>query len=264
MAVSGTGLSTSHEPAASGPLDPVWLASLAALLLLSWRAADRLWKREPEGAFLAWALLAYLPVCGLFVPLGYPMADRYLYFILPGLIGAALLAAPTAAEKPILAVGAAMLAWFAFASFERAAVWQTPAGVYADSAKNYPEGSVVTLARAASAAQSGDSTEALKHLYLARERGYARIDLLMSNPAYDPIRNDPEFRALIFELAEAQLERLEASETPSQMELFSIALMYEIRGETGRAVAALERASAEGGPIGPLVEDKLRNLRSSE
>ena len=120
------------------------------------------------------------------------------------------------------------------------------------------------VSRAANAAQSGDSVEALKHLHIARSRGYARIDLLITNPSYDPIRNDPGFRGLVAELATAQLERLEASEAPSQVELYSIALMYEVRGETGRAVEALERASAEGGPIGRLVEAKLEQLRSRE
>jgi hypothetical protein len=96
MAMTGHGLAAFHQaqPALSW-LDPWWLGGATALVLLGGRATHMLVRRRPEGVYWAWALLAFAPVSQV-VPFTHPLADRYLYFILPGLLGGALLAVHTA------------------------------------------------------------------------------------------------------------------------------------------------------------------------
>src|SRR5262245_27621325 len=106
------------------------------------------------------------------------MADRYLYFILPGLIGALLLAGdegrrrlsahvPAAlrgrpARALALAAAAAALIGFGARAHARARIWSSPVFVMADSAANYPEGVAGRLQAAKAAAQRGDLEEALR------------------------------------------------------------------------------------------------------
>ena len=96
MAVSGTGLSTFHEPAPVASLvDPWFLGGVLLIGLLGWRVVFCLRARRQEAAYWIWAAIGFAPLSGI-VALPYPMADRYLYFILPGLIGGALLAGQAA------------------------------------------------------------------------------------------------------------------------------------------------------------------------
>src|SRR5262249_42793096 len=99
IASTSLGVSAFHEPEpARSPLDPWWLASLPVYALLAGRLAAAARRRVLEPGFWALALASSAPVSQLF-PFLSPMADRYLYFILPGLLGAGLLAAQEGAAR---------------------------------------------------------------------------------------------------------------------------------------------------------------------
>jgi hypothetical protein len=80
-----------QEPApASSWLDPRWLAAIPLGAVLAWRTATGLYARKAEAAWWIGAAAAWAPVSQIF-PFLNPIADRYLYFMLPGLIGGASL-----------------------------------------------------------------------------------------------------------------------------------------------------------------------------
>ena len=91
MASTSLGVAAFQEPPpALSWLDPWWLGGAVALAALAWRFAVVARARRPEAAFWLWAAVSYAPVCQIF-PFVYPLGDRYLYFILPGLLGGVLL-----------------------------------------------------------------------------------------------------------------------------------------------------------------------------
>src|SRR5262245_57078215 len=235
IAATSLGVSAFHEPEpARSPLDPWWLASLPVYALLAWRLVVVARRRAPELGFWVLALASFAPVSQLF-PFLYPMADRYLYFILPGLLGAGLLAAQEGAARlaararePVRAlrglrragvvVGALACAVFAARAHERAGIWRSSALLYADAAAHYPDGTVASLLRAKRAALAGDADGALPELSRAVARGYNRFDQLEADAAWDGVRSDPRFRALVRELAARWIESGRRKANPTQTE----------------------------------------------
>jgi tetratricopeptide (TPR) repeat protein len=277
MAATSFGVSAFHEPAPSpGWSDPLWLAGAAAVGALGVRSAIALGRRSAEAAFWAWAAASFLPVSQLF-PFLYPMADRYLYFILPGLIGGALLAlgagAPSAAARNEedrrwlaragIAAGLALAVLFAARSPARAAIWASPRALLGDSAAHYPAGRTAHLLRALRAAQLGDSDAAIAELRSALALGFNRYEQLQGDPAFDRIRDDPRFRSLVREMAGWWVERLSATPDPTQIELRTLALAHLARGERQAAIDALERAVRRGGPLDARLRDELAQVRAS-
>jgi hypothetical protein len=275
MAATSRGLSSFHEPPpAASWLDPWWLGGLAALALIAGRAVYVLRARRVEAVYWTWAAASWSAVSGL-LPLPFPMADRYLYAILPGLLGVVLLvgqdalagleaAARRRAGLAAAAFCGALLALFAWRSFERAHVWRSAQLVMADAERNYPDGTAAKTRQAVRAARNGDVATTVALLRQAHARGYNRLDHLLQEPAYAPYLEDPRFRALLVEFADGMLEHLGRSRSPSQLELHVMALAYEVRGDTADAVRALERALAVGGPIGAQIERDLAALRRSQ
>jgi hypothetical protein len=213
------------------------------------------------------------------------MADRYLYAILPGLVGAALLAGRDAfdllearlrargvdparlrrvAAGAAAVLGVAWLGLFAWRSYERAHVWRSAVLVMADAERNYPEGTAAKTRQAVRAARSGDIETTVALLRQAHARGYNRLDHLLQEPAYAPYRDDPRFHALLVEFADGMIEYLGRSPSPSQLELRVLALAYEVRGDRADALRALERALEVGGPITADIERDLAELRRQE
>jgi len=259
MAATSLGVSTFHEtePARS-PFDPWFLAGLVALAGLGWRLAVTLKRRSVEAVFWVWALLAFAPVSQIF-PFLYPMADRYLYFIAPGLIGAALCVARDAAEKlpaqrrPAAGIAAGALvaagcAFFGWRSVERAAVWRSSASLVADAAGHYPQGVSANILRAKRAAQIGDVDGVVAALRAAEQRGYNRFEQIDADSAFDAMRDQPQFRAVVSEIAAGWIARSRAREHPTQQELQTVAHAHFVRGEKAEAIAVLRRALALGGP----------------
>ncbi len=271
MAVSSLGLSAFHEPeAAESFLDPWWIGSLVVLGLLGWRATVSLLGRRTEAVFWLWAVVSFAPICGA-IPLPFPMADRYLYFILPGLIGGVLLAAPQTlarvlgAELPdrfwlgVRIAAALWIVFFAWRSFDRAHVWQTAYSVMADVERNYPEGTAAKTRQATRAAAVGDADTAVALLRGAHARGYNRLDHLL-HESYARIAEAPSFQALKREWAREWIERLTRDESPSQLELRPVAQAHVVLGDLSAARRATLLAIEIGGPITAELEEDLDKL----
>jgi hypothetical protein len=270
MAATGFGVSAFHEPPlALSPLDPWWLLGLAAGAALAARTISCLARRRVEGAFWLWAAAAWAPVSQLF-PFLYPMGDRYLYFILPGLLGGALFWAAGAARRlrdpaPALRVAAAaaalaLLVGFGLASHARARVWRSEASLAADAAVHYPHGISASLIRARDAARQRDVAGSVAALRAAAARGYDGFLALGSDPSYAPLRAEPEFQAVVAELAARWLDRNLLNRDPTQADLRMRGLAHLARGDLEAAAAALEAALVAGGPHDAAVREDLRRL----
>lgn len=269
------GLSAFHEPPPAGWLDPWFLGALLVLPLLAWRLVVVWRRRSVEAAFWLWTVISYAPVSGA-IPLPFPIADRYLYFMLPGLLGAILLAGPELfrwvhARMPALSLRRLEIVALVFAlalglswsarTWQRADVWRSPHHFMADAERNYPEGAPARTRRARRAALAGDSDRMMEELRLARARGYNRLDHLLGDPAYAPYLTDERFRAFLVEIANDWLERLEAGSRPSQTKLRAVAQAHIFLGNQDAALAAMERAAAVQGCHDDRVAQELEELR---
>ncbi len=268
MSATSLGVSAFHEPERAPGLASPWvLAALPVVVLLAVRAVRSVVERREEAVYWVWAAAAFAPVSQIF-PFLYPMADRYLYFILPGLLGAALLALRHALPSPAagragLAIAAALCVTFGVRSHARAAIWSNPALILADAARHYPEGVPANLLRAKRAAQEGDAERAVAALRAAQARGFNRFEQIESDPAYAGIRSDPRFRAVVRDLASGWIRHYERLDDPTQMELRVLALAHLARGERDEAISALEAALAHGGPIDDRIRSELDQLRGA-
>lgn len=274
MAATSLGVAAFQEPGpARSLLDPWWLLGLAGLLGLGARTVWALARRRREAVFWVWAAAAWLPVSQWF-PFEYPLADRYLYTILPGLLGGTLLAlAPVAhrlsirlpAARPLAAAAAAALVVvLATRSHARAALWAHPPRLVADAAARYPDGLNALFVAAQRAAGAGDAAGTAAALREALARGFDRFEQVQRNPAYAPVRDTPEMRAVVREMAASWITKIGALESPSQPDLWALALAHEVRGERAEARRALEQAAAQTGPLDDLVRRELRRRRAPD
>ena len=254
------------EPAMAW-LDAGWLAALPALGLLGWRLFVTLRTGREEAGYWLFALVSFGPVSQIF-PFLYPFADRYLYFILPGLLGGALLVGREIVERlpserrlllerAAIAVGIALCLVFAFRSHERASIWRSPALVVADAAKHYPDGVPASLQRAKAAALVGDTETTVSEIRHAMSRGYNRFEQLLQDPGYEPVRDSQGFQSLVRETAQSWIEASKRWEDPTQLELRRIANAHAVRGEREQAIALLRRALERGGPVDAGVRAEL-------
>jgi hypothetical protein len=281
MSATTWGLSTFQEPEpAYSPWDPWWLCSLFVLALLAWRWVVVLRGRRPEAAYWAWAVVSFAPVSQIF-PFLHPFADRYLYFILPGLLGGALLAGADAlgrltaaradpdrsrwlAARAAVVLGVVVAVGFGLRSLERAAVWRSNARVVADAARHYPNGKWGSLQSAKRAALVGDVEGAVAGVRGATERGYNRFDQLMSDPGWASVRDDPRFHAIVRELAAGWITRIGERDDPTQLELQMAAHAHLARNERESAVEMFRRALARGGKYDAEMRANLMALGSPE
>ena len=267
MALGGYGVSSYQEPPpALSWLDPWWLAALPLGALLLWRLIYTLARRRVEGAFWLSAAAAFAPVSQVF-PFLNPIADRYLYDILPGLIGGALFAGRgwlerRSARPALAAVACAALLAFAYVSWTRAALWQSETRLLLDAARHYPDGGTAHYLRARSAAQQGDVAAAIASLRIATQSGIDRFGVLERDPGLAPIREAPEFRELVRELAQRWIELARKRGYRTQPELRMLAMAHVARGELEEAVNAFEGALAAGGPLSEVVREELDEARA--
>ncbi|MCH2169247.1 hypothetical protein MK489_00570 [Myxococcota bacterium] len=260
MAASSYGVSAFHEPdPVTSVFDPWWLAALPLLVVLAWRWGVVLRDRRPEAAYWTWAVVSFAPISQVF-PFLYPMADRYLYFILPGLIGGVLLAGvdllerkestslPAGVRRGLLIAVVLVLCVFTWHSHDRSKIWRKAIFVSTDAALHYPNGVSAQLLSAKRAAQIHDVETATARIRAAMDRGFYRFQQLDGDPGFAPIREHPEFRALINEIAEIRIEMFKELENPTQLELRTVARAHAVRGEIDETIAVLKRALAVGGP----------------
>jgi len=265
MMVSGAGLSTFHEPPPVASLvDPWFLGGFFFLFLLGGRVVFCLRERREEAVNWLWAAAGFAPLSGV-VPLPYPMADRYLYFILPGFLGAFLLAAQgwvpwvesrLGSEQRVRGVRlSALLLCLAFMgvlavkSHDRANVFYSAETLMADAERNYPEGAAASTRKASRAARLGDTESALAYLRFAQSRGYNRLDHLLQDSSYNSLRDHPEFLAIRDAMAQDWIDRLGGALRLSHYKARALAQAYVATEELELAIEVLERASEGPGPI---------------
>jgi tetratricopeptide (TPR) repeat protein len=279
MAATGLGVSAFHEPApAVSPLDHRWLAGLAMGILLGWRLLFTLRQRREEAAWWIGAAAAFVPVSQL-ASFRFPIADRYLYFILPGLIGGTLLLATTAgrvwtrrigsprgagvAARAALAAGAALALVFALHSAQRARLWTQPFALIVDAARHYPSGSQAHYVRAVQAAQQGEVERAVAELRAAEEE--KRISLVMNlaaDPYLAPIRDEPAFREFLLDTARRRIELARQRGIYPGEELVLVSA-HEALGEYDEAIAMVEGLLRRGDDRRrPLLLATLERLRA--
>jgi hypothetical protein len=275
MGLTSYGLSPFQDPPrAISPLDPWWLASLALLPLLAWRFLHVLRRRREELAYWVWAAGSFALVCQV-VPFTYAMADRYLYYMLPGLIGVSMLAALDLmrrldADSPWkrrtgvgLAVAACLLAGFYLVrTADYARIWRSPALVYAESMRNFPEGRAAYEHRAANAARVGDAEAAAAALRVLTDRGESRFEHLVTDPRWASVREDPRVKEVIRERATWWIEQQHEIGRLTWMEHRLLAHAHMVRGEYRDAARHLEVALSSAPIQTDLIERELAEIRA--
>jgi hypothetical protein len=279
MATTSYGVSNFQEPPpAVSWADPWWLGGLAALSLLGWRTLVMLRRRDEEAAYWVMAAAAFSPVSQIF-PFLFPIADRYLYPVLPGLIGGAILAGraglrraqdrwgePTQADLAtfsrvgLIAVSVVLLV-FAVRSHDRAPVFLNSLAMMKDAAVHYPEGVQAQILKGHAAARARDTERAVLAFQRAVDLGFADLGALLEHPELAVLRTQPAFREVIRGLALRDIERLSAQQTPTQVELRQLALAYVVRDRLADAISTLERALDVEGLRDEQIRDELEGLR---
>ncbi len=271
MALTSWGVSAFQElDAAVPPFDPWWLAAPPLAACLAWRTVAAFRRRSNEAAYWVAAAAAFAPVSQIF-PFHISIADRYLYFILPGLIGGALFWFVEVRDRLKLGAGfaragcalaAALCVFFAFHSAARARLWSNETLLYLDTVRHYPNGAIAAFFEARRAAQQGDAAAAVAALRHAAEKGIDRFMALQADPGLAPIRETEEFQSLVHEMAGHWIERAGRRPNPTAPELRVMAHAHIVRGELAEAEALLERALALAGPLEDAVREELASLRA--
>jgi hypothetical protein len=275
MAATSYGVAAFHElPPVATPLDPWVLAAAAAALLLGARALYTLLRRREEAAFWLWAAGSFVPVAQLF-PFLYPLADRYLYFILPGLIGGALLAGrerlarlpePRRARTSATAaaLGVALCAGLALHAAQRAALWGRTSLLLADAVARYPESQTAHWYRARRAAQERDLDGAIEALRVATRNPRRGVADVMQDAAFQPLVGDARFQALMRELATRRIDSLAGATRLTETDLLSLGQAHMLRGEYAEARAALARALARNGGYAARIRELQAEVDAAE
>jgi tetratricopeptide (TPR) repeat protein len=199
----------------------------------------------------------------------HPMADRYLYFILPGLIGGSLLAAMefrarwcgaisdretrirrTSIAIRLVALGTALVVIaFGIRSHARAGLWREEVLLLESAALRYPDGANASYYRALLAAQRRDAETAVGELRAAAAISLGHMARFSADPRFEPISREPVFHELIDEIAGRWIEFAHSRGLESQPWLRSTGQAHRVRGEYREAIDCFERALRLGGPL---------------
>jgi tetratricopeptide (TPR) repeat protein len=267
LAATGLGTSAFHEPGPVGWLSPGWVLGLLAGLALVARSIWGIRRRRPEAAFWLGALAAFAPVSQL-LPFYFALGDRYLYFILPGLLGGVALlargrlrAAPPLLRRAGSLLAVALLVAFALLSQQRAALWRDEFLLLADSAAHYPQGGTAHFARAVVATHRGHPEAAIASLQASADRGYHFMRSFDAEPMLAPLHSREDFRSLIRDIARRQIAYAEERRFHTPPQLRGLAAAYLYLGEFDRAIEIYEQAIRQGGPLQAVLIDELHAAR---
>jgi hypothetical protein len=193
----------------------------------------------------------------------YPMADRYLYFLLPGLLGAALVTlAPwlrarsrrggrgPRARRALLAIGlaASVLRRCGAWSSSSAPVCGRPGAGRGGRSPELPRRhpGQITLARRLIA--QGDLEGAVAAVERARARGQTNPAAFIQDPSLQPLFQDPRYVAMMQDMTERWIERARQIPEPTISGLMGIAQAELFLGRVDAAFEAMDRAAALASP----------------
>lgn len=269
LAAFGVGASAYHEPdPVRSILDPWALAGIVAAAVFAFRIVASLRAGSEEAAWWLGAAAAFAPVSQLF-PFYFAMADRYLYFILPGLIGGGLLwglerfaRRSRRLARAALAAGCGLAFAFALQAEQRARLFEDELLLVRDGAAHYPQGGGAHFLRAAAFARDGDREAAVASLRLAMDRGYHFMRSFPSDPYLAPLHGDPAFEALLQDVYGRLIEYARERGFSSQKQLLGVARAHWLRGEMDEAIEVLERAIRRGDEMDTVLIDELVGFKS--
>jgi tetratricopeptide (TPR) repeat protein len=275
MSFTSSGVSAFHEPDAPESFLDGWLLSgLVLLALLTWRLGVALRRRGEEALYWTWAAVSFAPISQVF-PFIYPMADRYLYFILPGLLGGAYFAVREAlaragralgstaradaglARGALLALAVAVALLAAHAS-QRTPLWRNAMFVDFDAARNYPEGKAGLFLAARRAVERGNPEAALDSLQKLADRGCRMFEIPLHDPLLGSLRGSPRFHSIIGQMAENFISTGGGRRT--QTGLHMLARAHAARGDLEAAIQALQDALELGGALDEMIRADLASL----
>ncbi|MCH8891429.1 MAG: tetratricopeptide repeat protein, partial [Myxococcales bacterium] len=283
MAATSYGVSPFQEPGpAHSVLDPWWIGGLLATVLLGWRTIAALRVRSDEAAYWIAAATSFGPVSQIW-PFMHPMADRYLYFILPGLIGGSLLAAMelrtrwceaiskrktrirwTSIAIRWVAFGTAVVAIASFGvrSHAHARLWRKEVLLLKSAALRYPDGANASYYRAVQAAQRGDAETAVRELRATAAISLGHVVRFSNDSRFKPISREPVFHELVEEIAGRWIEFAHSRGLETETWLRSTGQAHLIRGEYREAIDSFERALRLGGPLHSKILIDLESTRA--
>lgn len=274
---AGVGLATFHSPPpVRSLLDPLALTGLLVVVLLGARTLWALRERREEAVCWLLAAGAFAPVSQLAVPFQHPLADRYLYAILPGLLGGILLAArpafgwlarrtaPLPAAGAALAVTALLVVALAVRAEERASVFRDNRVMLMDAARRYPQGLQAQLLRARDAARRGDASAAAAAMDRAVDLHHTDLNGLLLDPAFAGVRGHPAFQRVLARLARRHVEQLAPRDSLHAFQRIGLAIAYNFLDRRAEARAALAPALDETGPFQEVARELDAALRRQE
>jgi tetratricopeptide (TPR) repeat protein len=266
LSLSSLGSSTFHQPTPpASPFDAWFGLGALSSLALALGTFDALRGRRLAAGWLALAAAAYLPVAQLF-PFRYPMADRYLYFVLPGLIGAAAVAlspwlarslepvraqgwrALSAGLLVLVLAGTALSVASAVRFHERAWVWGRPERLEADAAAHYPDGIAGQIMLARKRIGAGDPDGAIDAIERARARDHPSPPAILYDPSFQPLLQKPRYVALLQGMTEDWLARARGVPPRTSSDWMGIGHAELFMGRIDRAREAFEQAQALASP----------------
>ncbi|MCP5069811.1 MAG: hypothetical protein GY946_24855 [bacterium] len=273
MAATSYGTSAFHEPTpVTTPWNPWVLGAIAALLILGTRTLFCLRERRLESVWWLWAALSFLPVSQIF-PFVYPMGDRYLYMMLPGLIGGTLLLGQSQTERiparyrhpaamGLAALTVAVVFAFGGMSHKRAAIWTSDQRLIADSILHYPMGNNAQFARAREAVRMGDVPAAVEALRNANSDGHLDFEEVYADPVFVSILGDPRLQTFLDQLARQQIEAFQRSDRITEGGLIRLGRAHLVLRQPEQALEAAARAQREGGRYVEMAKDIEQQARA--